>query len=142
MQQIMVDVIKKDSERDPDIASLREWGKNGEQIRRFVRALRDLPCNVIFTALVSEDRDERTNTFKLRPLLPGKLKGEVPGYVDIVIYMYKKEVGPLREREIKTLALTQGTERQVAKDRSGQLPELIESPTMAMLYKTIKGESA
>ena len=142
MSEIMLDVVKKDSNRDPDIASLREWGKNGEQIRRFVRALRDLPCHVIFTALVSEDRDERTNTIKLRPLLPGKLKGEVAGYVDIVIYMYKKEVGTRAEREIKTLALTQGTERQVAKDRSGRLPELLESPTMETLYNIIKGEAA
>jgi AAA domain len=140
MAEIMTAVVKKDSERDPDIASLREWGKNSEQVRRLVRALRDLPCNTVFTALVSEDRDERTGTYKLKPLLPGKLKGEVAGYVDIVVYMYKKEVGPAREREIKTLALTQGTERQVAKDRSGRLPELIESPTMETLYKYINGK--
>ena len=139
MQEIMKDVVKKDAERDPDIASLREWGKNGEQVRRFVRALRDLPCNTIFTALVSEDRDERTGTFKLRPMLPGKMKGEVAGYVDIVVYLYKKEVGPAREREIKLLALTQGTERQVAKDRSGKLPELMEAPTMSDIYNHIKG---
>jgi len=139
MSEIMKAVVKKDSERDPDVASLREWGKNGEQIRRLVRAFRDLPCHTIFTALVSEDRDDRTNTIKLRPGLPGKLKGEVAGYVDIVLYMYKKEVGRANEREIKTLMLTQGTERQVAKDRSGQLPELLESPTMETIYTLIKG---
>lgn len=141
MSEIMRAVVTKDSERDPDIASLREWGKNGEQIRRLVRAFRDLPCHTIFTALMTEDRDERTNTIKLRPSLPGKLKGEVAGYVDIVLYLYKKEVGPIKEREIKTLCLSQGTERQVAKDRSGKLPALLEAPTMADIYTVVKGES-
>lgn len=140
MSQIMRDVVAKDSDRDPDIASLREWGKNGEQIRRLVRAFRDLPCHTIFTCLVSEDRDERTNSWKTRPGLPGKLKGEVAGYVDIVMFMYKKEVGKLSEREIKTLALTEGTERQVAKDRSGKLPAIMESPTMAQIYQLIIGD--
>lgn len=140
MSQIMRDVVAKDSERDPDVASLREWGKSGEQIRRMVRAFRDLPCHTIFTCLVSEDRDERTNSWKTRPGLPGKLKGEVAGYVDIVMYLYKKEVGPLSDREIKTLALTQGTERQTAKDRSGKLPAIMEAPTMAMIYDMIQGD--
>lgn len=140
MSQIMKAVVLKDSDRDPDVASLREWGKNGEQIRRLVRAFRDLPCHTIFTALVSEDRDDRTNTIKIRPGLPGKLKGEVAGYVDIVLFMYKKEVRVDRELEVKTLVLTQGTERQVAKDRSGQLPQLLESPTMDTIYRLIKGQ--
>lgn len=139
MGQIMRDVVNKDSERDPDIASLREWGKSGEQMRRMVRAFRDLPCHTIFTCLVSEDRDERTNSWKTRPGLPGKLKGEVAGFVDIVMYMYRKETGPLSSREIKTLALTQGTERQVAKDRSGKLPVIMESPTMQDIYNLIIG---
>lgn len=141
MSEIMKAVVLKDGERDPDIASLREWGKNGEQVRRLVRAFRDLPCNTIFTALMSEDRDERTNTIKLRPSLPGKLKGEVAGYVDIVLYMYKKEVGPAKEREIKTLVLSAGTERQVAKDRSGKLPAIMEAPTMQDIYTVIKEQN-
>lgn len=140
MSQIMRDVVAKDSERDPDVASLREWGKNGEQIRRLVRAFRDLPCHTIFTALVTEDRDERTNTWRTSPGLSGKLKGEVAGYVDIVMFMYKKEVGKLNEREVRTLALTQGTERQIAKDRSGMLPVIMESPTMEDIYKLIIGQ--
>jgi hypothetical protein len=140
MAEIMKAVVLKDSERDPDIASLREWGKTGEQVRRFVRAFRDLPCNTIFTALVSEDRDERTNTIKLRPSLPGKLKGEVAGFVDIVLYMYKKEVLSGKDRELKTLVLTNGTERQVAKDRSGTLPTLMEQPAMKDIYTYVKGE--
>lgn len=134
MSQIMRQVVEKDSSRDPDIASVREWGKNGEQMRRLVRALRDLPCNTIFTALAREEKDEHSGVTKIRPALPGQMKGEVAGYVDIVAYMYKKEVRSGGEREMKTLLLTQGTERQVAKDRSGQLPPILEAPTMADIY--------
>lgn len=142
MSEIMRQVVQKDSERDPDIASLREWGKSSEQVRRFVRAFRDLQCNVIFTALNSEDRDERTNTIKSRPGLPGKLKGEVSGYVDIVLYMYRKEIRVDGNRKIQTLVLTQGTERQQAKDRSGKLPELLEAPTMQDVYNYIRGRDS
>lgn len=140
MRGIMNAVVLKDPDRDADVAGLREWGKNGEQVRRAVRAFRDLPCNTIFTALVDETRDERTGITRLRPGLPGKLKGEVAGYVDIVLYMYQKEVlTTAKERETKTLVLTQGTERQVAKDRSGTLPITMEAPTMKTIFDNVKG---
>jgi hypothetical protein len=140
MQGIMQDVVRKDAARDQDVPSLREWGKAGEQIRRLVRALRDLPCNTIFTALAREERDEHAGINKTRPSLPGQLRGEIPGYVDIVGYLYKKEFRAGGEREMKTLLLLQGTERQVAKDRSGQLPPIMEQPTMTKIYERIYGQ--
>lgn len=141
MQGVMREVVKKDSDRDPDVPGIREWGKNGAQVRAFVRAFRDLPCNTIFTALAEESKDERSGINKVRPALPGKLKAEVAGYVDIVLYMYSRDtqIPGSKEREIKSLVLTQGTERQVAKDRSGSLPLVIESPTMANISKYMKG---
>lgn len=140
MGEIMKAVVKKDESRDPDVASLREWGKSGEQIRRFVRGFRDLPCNTIFTALDMEDRDERSGLTKVKPSLPGKLKGEVAGFVDIVIYMYKKEVRDGQDKHMKVLALTEGTEKAVAKDRSGKLPTVMEAPTMQDIYNWMQGQ--
>lgn len=140
MGEIMKAVVKKDEARDPDVASLREWGKSGEQIRRFVRGFRDLPCNTIFTALDMDDRDERSGLTKTKPSLPGKLKGEVAGFVDIVVYMYKKEVRDGQDRYMKVLALTEGTEKAVAKDRSGKLPTVMEAPTMQDIYEYMNGK--
>jgi AAA domain len=140
MGQIMSDVVKKDSTRDPDIASMREWGKMGEQMRRLVRALRDLPCNVIFTALAKESRTDRDGTVKNGPALPGQMRGEMAGYVDIVVFMYKKEVREGTERLMKTLLLSQGTERHIAGDRSGKLPSIMEEPTMQDIYNYIHGQ--
>ena len=140
MSQIMHDVVSKDPDRDPDVASLREWGKAGEQLTRLIRGLRDLSCNSIYTAHVNEDKDSSGNVRRLRPGLPGQLKGAVSGYMDIVVYMYQKEVAIGAERTTKTLLLTQGTEKQTAKDRSGKLPPLIEQPTMQLIYDTIHGK--
>jgi hypothetical protein len=140
MGEVMRDVVLKNSERDLDVASLREWGKVGEQIRRLVRALRDLPCNTIFTCLAKDETNDSGAVIKTHPALPGQLKGEIAGYVDIVGYLYKKEVRLAGNTEVKTLLLTQGTERQIAKDRSGRLPALIESPTMQDIYDYIRGE--
>jgi hypothetical protein len=135
MKSLMRDVVRKDPERDADIAGLREWGKNSEQVRTFVRAFRDLPCNVVFTALAEESKDEHSGITKTRPALPGKLKSEVAGYVDIVLYMYSKTftVQDSKERETKTLVLAHGQERQMAKDRTFTLPEVMEAPTMTTI---------
>lgn len=130
MNQIMREVIQKDSDRDPDVPSIREWGKNGEQTRRLVRLFRDLPMNTIFTALAKYDRDPKTGTVHTKPSLSGKLADEVAGFLDTVGYMYTKIV----EGEVQRLMLTSKTETQIAKDRSGKLPTVVIEPTMAKIH--------
>lgn len=134
MYQIMKDVVAKDGDRDPDIPGLREWGKNLEQIRRFVRAFRDLPMNTIFTALQVTSKDPKTGTVTTRPGLPGKLSSEVAAFLDIVTYLYVKNRKEGDEIVRKRFLLTGATENQVAKDRSGRLPLVIEEPTMREIY--------
>jgi len=138
MDGIMKEVVQKDSDRDPDVPSIREWGNNGEQTRKFVRGFRDLPCNTIFTALAVHDKDSRTGMIMTTPSLSGKLKQEVAGFLDIVAYYYMKKVGDKMQR----LLLTQATEQQVAKDRSDRLPPVVEEPTMLQLYQLITGNEA
>ena len=126
MYGIMDQVVKDNEDRDPDVPGLKEWAKNTEQIRKLVRAFRDLPMNTIFTALSAHDFEPS----RTRPSLSAKLSSEVAGFVDIVVYMYIKIVG----KERKRLLLSQGTGITIAKDRSGFLPEVIEHPTMADIY--------
>jgi len=132
MNQIMSKLIKEDPDRDPDVPGMREWGKNIEQIRRLVRSFRDLPMNVIFTALDATDRDNRGRTIT-RVNLAGKLSGEVPGFVDIVAYMYIK----VRNDELQRLLLTGATDTVTAKDRSNRLPRVLEEPSMETIYELI-----
>jgi len=138
MQQIMHDLVKGDPDRDPDIPGMREWGKSIEQIRRYVRAFRDLPCHTVFTALAATEKDAKTGVSRTKPSLPGKLSGEVAGFVDIVVYYYKKVV----DGEVKRLMLTTGTDQQIAKDRSDRLQPIIENPDMGTLFETIFKEQS
>jgi phage nucleotide-binding protein len=133
MLGIMQDPERQD--KDPDVATLREWGKNIEQTRKFVRGFRDLPINTIFTALSMTDQDNKGQKHT-KPSLSGKLSNEVAGFLDIVVYMYKKNV----DDEIRRCLLTSETDDTVAKDRSDSLPLVVVDPTMATLYDLISGK--
>lgn len=136
MYNIMKQLIKEDPDRDPDIPSMREWGKNIEQIRLLVRAFRDLPMNTIFTALAKEDKDPKTGKLKNRPSLSGKLANEVAGFLDIVGYLYTKPIDGVYHR----LLLTQPTDQHVAKDRSDNFPQILQDPTMETVYDIAMGK--
>ena len=133
MADIMNKVVLKDADRDPDVPSMREYMKNGEILRRLVRAFRDLPMHTLMSALPRLDKDNQTSKIKVRPALSDKLATEVPAYMDEVLYHYKKTVGS----DVKRLALTSGTDKEVAKDRSGALPDVLENPTMKVIYDYI-----
>jgi len=134
MTDIMAKAVKDDPDLDRDVPTMRAWGQNLEQMRRFTRGLRDLPMNVIFTALVETDKNNKGKT-AYRPLFQGKTKGEVPGFMDIVAYYYMLQKG----EETRRMLLTHQTDTVIAKDRSNQLPKLIESPTMEVIHGYITG---
>lgn len=135
MTDIMAKAVKDDPDLDRDVPTMRAWGQNLEQMRRFTRGLRDLPMNVIFTALVESDKNNKGKT-SYRPLFQGKTKGEVPGFMDIVAYYYMIQKG----EETRRMLLTHQTDTVIAKDRSNQLPKLIESPTMDVIHGYISGK--
>lgn len=120
-------------DRDPDIPEMRDWGKSGEQVRRFVRSFRDLPCHVIFTALQADTKDQLSGAVTSKPALPGKLADEIPAYLDEVLYLYAKPTKEGVERKI----LTEPTGKYLAKDRSGKLPTVVSNPTMAKLAEAM-----
>lgn len=132
MDSIMKEVHKARPDLDPDIPSMREWGKSSNRIRRIVRAYRDLPVNTIMTALVAEDRDNN-NVLKFAPSLPGKLKSEVPGFMDIVGYYSTVQEDDEIQRKLQVL----GTRRVIAKDRTSALGELVVNPTIPMMWEMI-----
>lgn len=138
MYSIMEELVAEKPEREVDVPSMREWGRNLEQMRKFVRAFRDLPMNTIFTALKKEDKNEKTGMVTTLPSLSGKLAGEVAAFLDIVVYYYAKTVVEEGGEKVdKRLLLTTKTETIIAKDRTGQLPQVVDSPTMQMLFDYI-----
>ncbi len=137
MGEIMVNVVKEDSDRDPDVPGMYEWNKNTEQVRKLVRAFRDLPVNTVLTALA--DQRTENNLTKTVPSFSKKLIGEIPAIVDLVLYFYTK-MGrdPVTKKEtINRFLLTQKTERVAAKDRTTKLPVVVEEPTFSILHQLI-----
>lgn len=135
MSQIMAELLLAEPEKgwDPDIPDVRRWGKNIEQIRKWVRKYRDLPLNVIMTCHEMTDKDNMTGAVKHKPQLSGKLSNEVAGFFDVVAYLYVKREDDKNVRKLLTGAI----EGYVAKDRSGNLPEVLVNPTMKTIYEGI-----
>lgn len=141
MESIMNRVVQEHPDRDRDVPSMREWGKNLEQMRRLVRGFRDLEMHTLFTCLAETERDDMTGVMHTQPLLTGKFKREVPALLDVVCYYYQKQFGVGDDIEMKRLLLTQRTDSQVAKDRTGKLPMVIEAPTMEKIYSLMTAQS-
>lgn len=137
----MKDIMKEAYAKNPDkvtieVPSMREWGIARDHIRKIVRAFRDLPCNVIMTAHVGTLQEEGQPT-KYFPGFAGKLRTEVPGFFDIVSYLYTdlEDGMPIRKMQ------STGTRRVVAKDRSGALGDVLADPSIPKMWDLINGES-
>lgn len=135
MDTVMRKLVEMHEERDADVPGIREWNINIEQTRKFVRALRDLPVTTIFTALAKQDKNPKTGVTKTKPSLSGKVADEVAGFLDIVSYLYTKEV----DGEQRRMLLCGSTQDHIAKDRTGKLEQVIWDPDMNTIWNAIKG---
>lgn len=133
MLHIMKDASANNPKQNEDVPSMREWGINLNQMRKFVRGFRDLDCNVIFTAHEMLVVDEMTGKSSVKPSFSGKLANELAGFLDEVFYLYVKK----ESDGLKRIILTGKTDREVAKDRSGKLPLTIKEPTMRKIFDLI-----
>lgn len=148
MRSIMT-AMKEDpdnAERDPDVPGMYEWNKSSKQMKRLIRLFRDLPMNVIFTALMKEDKDTKTGITMRLPDLPGKLSHQVAALFDIVLYY---TIIDTEDRGQQRVIASQATTNTVAKNRgSDRLPALLEipkpdeSPAMSIIYPMIVGDAA
>jgi len=73
-------------DEDPQSAEWTEYKKNHTMMLRVVRAFRDLPMHVIFTASEQFQQDE-SKRYKFSPDLTGKLSKKVQGFMDMVGYL-------------------------------------------------------
>lgn len=125
---------------DEDVPDQRSWGKSGVRISRIVRFLKDLPVNTIMTCLLAtewekDDKNRDTDTVKLfYPSLPGKLRGEIPGYFDVVGFM--KAEAPIPGKIERSLQV-QKTKKVIAKDRTSALGMMVKEPTIPLMWDMI-----
>jgi hypothetical protein len=136
MRTLMKEVVNKRPDLDEDVPSQREWGISRERMQRIVRGYRDLPINTIFTALAQEERDN-AGTIKFVPSLPGKLRQDIPGFLDVVGYMSTDVDDGKIVRKLQFL----GTRRVSAKDRTGALGNSLTDPTIPMIWDLINASN-
>lgn len=136
MRDIMREVVQRRPDLDPDVPSMREWGKSAEHMRRIVRGFRDLPVNTIMTALSNIERDEN-GVVTYTPSLPGKLKMEVPGFMDIVGYLSAQIENDETIRRIQFAK----SRRVIAKDRTDALDPVVDFPTIPLLWEAINASA-
>lgn len=105
-----------------------DWSQAAEMMRLLIRSFRDLPMNVLIAASQTIVEDEQRRQTK-RPNFPGKLSGEVQGYLDIVGYLVS--VPGEEGKRIRRLYIAPGKTFQAKNRLAGAIgAEYIEDPTM------------
>jgi hypothetical protein len=133
MGDIMKEAYAKNPDRvDIDVPDQRAWGKSREHMRKITRAFRDLPCHVIFTSHVYTQSEEGQPT-KYLPAFSGKLRAEIPGFMDIVGYLYVEVQGNEQTRRLQFAQ----SRRIIAKDRTAALGDYIDNPTIPQMWSLI-----
>jgi hypothetical protein len=115
VQRLMKDEILAKKPTGEGMA-LQDWGELTERMRRFMRMLRDVPYNVVATALeaTSEEDGGPRNVF---PSFEGKkLHNEVAQYFNFVGYVFKKEkAGADGQRAVEHAVMLEGPSRFLVK---------------------------
>jgi len=106
------------------------WNQSSEQMRKLIRAFRELPCYIILVAW-EVDIDKSDSRHKWTPAFTNKLAGEMPGMVNDV---YRLSIDPNGKRVLQTALTVKGLETTVAKDRTRKLPARLENPTMKLVH--------
>jgi len=112
-----------------DLASQSDYGKMLDDFDKFVRALRGLPLNIVFTCNVAPREFE---TDAVQPQLIGKHSARnVARMMDVIGYLYKGEV----EGNAQARMMVFDAPDHVTKDRSAKLPPVVPNPTYDTLLR-------
>lgn len=130
------------SSRDPDKLEIQDYGKASIQMRRLIRAFRDLPYHFIATSQDKSDREARVGNVK-KPALSGQMADEAPGMFDVCGYLtISTEILPDKTtRDVRSLLLKNFAQFRV-KTRTpwGQedaVPDYIDDPTVGSLLDVL-----
>ena len=131
--EVMKEFSKINDKIDPDVPDQRGYGKSGTHMRDFVRAFRDLPCNTVFTCHSQTERDNNMRMLTQIKLV-GKLRIDIPGFLDIVGY-YRSEV---EDGETNRYMQFVNTGTIIAKDRTGAFDAVEINPTIPSLWDKLQ----
>ena len=144
LDDIVRAAVKKDKNRDDlDFVYQDDYGKNTRQMSRLLRAMRDLPCNVIYTAHQKDYAPQGSkNATDILPKLTKQLATYVESYMDHEWFMYTK---PDENGNINRYFLTQKSGIYHAKTRgmrfSRKLGQVVVNPTMPMIMDAYRARA-
>lgn len=134
MSQKLLEVVKAKPEYSDPKKMIKLWGEYADRITAFVKLFRDFkPYNVVFTALEKFEKDDIGKRFVMVDM-PGSISMKLPGFFDEVFRMTAE-----KDSHGRNFLFTEGTEKFVAKDRSGRLAPQ-EQSNLAYIYAKIKGD--
>jgi hypothetical protein len=144
MKHVLKEAEDRDPNRDPALASMREWGKVGLLIKPLLLNLRNLPMHTIFIAqerIIGEDEDDMHV-----PDLSPSVRVRAMASVDVIGRIYQgqtRTVDKKRKKEVKTWEtrmLVGPHEEYITGDRSGNLPRIVRQPTIEKVLAAFNKE--
>jgi hypothetical protein len=150
MKFVLGDESSRDASRDPDMASRQVYGKVNELMKTQIINFRNLPLNVLFTALerkkaTGDDEDEEVEVFSSPQCSPGVANtleaavGMIGFLQATTVYAPKKEGEKKRRRVRRTRLLVGPSDRYLTKDRYGLMVPYVDFPNVEKMLGTIYG---
>ncbi len=148
MKFVLGDEASRDASRDPDMPDRRAWGKSGELMKTQITNFRNLPMNVIFTALqrvrTVGEGEENEGDIMISPACSPSVAGHLEAAVDVIGYLTTREVyvkpkdGGPKKRVTRRRLIVGANERYLTKDRTGVFGDVVDSPSITKMLKELK----
>jgi hypothetical protein len=114
----------------------KAYGEMANKSIALIKAFRDLPTNVVFTAKLDREKDDSTGAMLYTPGAPGRqVSAQLPYYVDLVLAL---RVIPNQEGVHERWLQSSQDGQWLAKDRSGKL-DPFEKPSLKHIADKVKG---
>jgi hypothetical protein len=121
--------------------TLQDWSILTDRMRKLVRIIRDLPFNVVATALAQTETDGQENRYVLPSFQGKKLPNEVAGYFSLVGYVFRqREKDDDGDEVVKHKVLLSGPSTYLTKNVAPLLA--VEDPNISDWLQKIKANSA
>jgi hypothetical protein len=151
MNFVLGEATQLDASRDPDMPTRQLWNKVSQLMKTQITNYRNLPMNVIFTALTRRNivgEEEMEGESFVGPACSPSVSSHLEAAVDVIGYLYKREVmvkvkgTDERKPRTRTRLLVEGTEKFLVGDRTHTLGNYIDAPDLTEVLYTMDGKEA
>lgn len=137
-QRLIRDRILERAKREEMI--LKDWNTLANHMQKMVRAIRDLPCHVICTALQEELYEDSTGVRYVRPQFDGKkTTQQIAQYFNFVGWLYKKDGGISKSSELMPRFLMLDGPSNIMCKPAHPVVGVIEDPSIQKIFDDIQG---